>query len=1393
MQTCYGPGPVSLAARLSPETAGSVPLSAGALALDKLNAKPENSWDPYWNPFLNYKTDEQDQSKLQARQLMSALVGPFQQPGEMFQAKALIPVRDIVAGLVAQRSPAEQDVLAPVLAGLPPAALLRTPAHQFNVDGRPDNRILFYSDDAKDQAALKALVEDLGRQHKRVVVQWMHMSDADLSSSPQGGTLQDILGGKLKFGSSHVHAYSTGCRTVGSDVTLTLVTSNWGDNSRLDDRQTTYAVHLFAIDYQAGAHDLIPDETLAAYKRNADMWDCMAALHVKFSSAGDTFGYSSYAWNPLEIHDRSSARDIARKLADDWDTFADKHGSFYCAEAQYSIACLGPQEDTLLKESLFGNTKLGKLIKAYGEAPGYRGKPIAWCRQNPHVGWQHLASLGAAGGGLERSWLYPLLGDTSENFEGDTYSNRQTVFLEFIPEHIKGWQAYRPRNKSEMIATPMSTGMVTWALMHQYLPTEGITVLLVRELIAAYTAGDAKVKVGITALAGGADPLSKLGQVALAIVASQLAAGFVLASLQSKDGVQKLGSTETAGFSQAELDTMSFAQIQMLKTSGYGEITNEADRAKVRNVWDQFILTMKNPANWTLDQLRAALHAVDAQASMLEVERKTPSGALVKGLMHFVPPGSWGFWAQHPDFCQSYAVTYVATGLHRNLAKASASRGSTGSADNSGTSVISAGASGGGATGPFEQRAGTGPQSPGQTLIDSGGLARAASTLGPAAPVRHLHGTFAAPRNEVQIGESRATDWREGLIWLGTRLGAFGFGLAALCVGAVALYWGASDVKLLLSGTRLDGKVAALVEHDAKSTGDRCVTPDLATPPPVAVVPAQPAPAPVPGPDAKTDQSAAPKPECRSVAPAVRFTDRSGRAHCHVRGWYACPAGYTVGQDVSVLVDDPAAPNLVRLDGGFLSWLWTALMGAFAAIMGFVGWMMRPSAETMAKLGLDPPIDDGMKVVSLAEFRRSAGMPSRTDLPRLHGIALSAGLVAKGEIPLDLCELCSYMSALVYERIRDDGRDTAKVSAVEFLNGFPGRPFTHVTPFWNENTEALGFVLDGAAFVVLRGTADWADWKGNLDAGKTAPAELLPPGMTSAPPRHRGFAKAWAAISPQLRAWLDTVAPSPATPVIITGHSLGGALSFLAAWELKSLGRNVAGVFTFGAALPGDSGFAEAYKTLGLYDRTLQLEFTQDIVPEAQKLVGYVPVGRVWEPKQLPFTSHTSALAAIPLAWFLTSLSEGLFKTKKAEPEAAGSTASTGGDAKPAPADTRPFSEQARSWIRKLIVFAFFSSLLALAAHKMQRRYGLALSVMSYRKIREQRLLEARIDEPTKASLTTTELAECYEAMRHHLLAIRGTPPDNVGVYSTIPNLPCRLADPTAIRFFNAFFPSRSW
>jgi pimeloyl-ACP methyl ester carboxylesterase len=107
---------------------------------------------------------------------------------------------------------------------------------------------------------------------------------------------------------------------------------------------------------------------------------------------------------------------------------------------------------------------------------------------------------------------------------------------------------------------------------------------------------------------------------------------------------------------------------------------------------------------------------------------------------------------------------------------------------------------------------------------------------------------------------------------------------------------------------------------------------------------------------------------------------------------------------------------------------------------------------------------------------------------------------------------------------------------------------------------------------------------------------------------HRGFADGVEGVWPALLAALGGTTKR----IFMVGHSLGGALAVVAAWRLTGddhffdhlsqggaaidVGR-IAGILTFGMPRAGDDGFATAYRSRGLWQRTVRLEYGSDIVP----------------------------------------------------------------------------------------------------------------------------------------------------------------------------------------------------
>jgi triacylglycerol lipase len=141
----------------------------------------------------------------------------------------------------------------------------------------------------------------------------------------------------------------------------------------------------------------------------------------------------------------------------------------------------------------------------------------------------------------------------------------------------------------------------------------------------------------------------------------------------------------------------------------------------------------------------------------------------------------------------------------------------------------------------------------------------------------------------------------------------------------------------------------------------------------------------------------------------------------------------------------------------------------------------------------------------------------------------------------------------------------------------------------------------GATIVAFAGTdpAAFANWITNFNLGERA-REI-----------HRGFDGAIHVV------WKDVckvlTARDPARPLFIAGHSLGGALAFIAAERLqRECGIKATGVYTFGAPRVGSSAFVRAYNAGGLGEHTYRLVHGLDIVPSLPpSQLGFRHVGRM--------------------------------------------------------------------------------------------------------------------------------------------------------------------------------------
>ena len=121
------------------------------------------------------------------------------------------------------------------------------------------------------------------------------------------------------------------------------------------------------------------------------------------------------------------------------------------------------------------------------------------------------------------------------------------------------------------------------------------------------------------------------------------------------------------------------------------------------------------------------------------------------------------------------------------------------------------------------------------------------------------------------------------------------------------------------------------------------------------------------------------------------------------------------------------------------------------------------------------------------------------------------------------------------------------------------------------DTEKFGFVLqsDTHAIVAFRGTSSTSDW---LSDALAVQVEFAPgSGLT-----HRGFTGIYSSARKGIHACLERI--SPDKTLYVTGHSLGGALAILCAFDAASGTKfRHPVVYTFAAPRVGDPDFVAAY------------------------------------------------------------------------------------------------------------------------------------------------------------------------------------------------------------------------
>ncbi len=148
----------------------------------------------------------------------------------------------------------------------------------------------------------------------------------------------------------------------------------------------------------------------------------------------------------------------------------------------------------------------------------------------------------------------------------------------------------------------------------------------------------------------------------------------------------------------------------------------------------------------------------------------------------------------------------------------------------------------------------------------------------------------------------------------------------------------------------------------------------------------------------------------------------------------------------------------------------------------------------------------------------------------------------------------------------------------------------------NGSSQCLVASNDTLILIAFRGTEQVGDWLTNLNLLSTT---------TRYGSVHRGFFDAFQSVRRNLEKVIEPIANG--RKVLLTGHSLGGALATIAGieWETKF---PIHSIYTFGQPCVGTRSFQEIYQSV-LRKRHYRFVNADDVVPRIPP--GYIHVGKL--------------------------------------------------------------------------------------------------------------------------------------------------------------------------------------
>jgi pimeloyl-ACP methyl ester carboxylesterase len=403
--------------------------------------------------------------------------------------------------------------------------------------------------------------------------------------------------------------------------------------------------------------------------------------------------------------------------------------------------------------------------------------------------------------------------------------------------------------------------------------------------------------------------------------------------------------------------------------------------------------------------------------------------------------------------------------------------------------------------------------------------------------------------------------------------------------------------------------------------------------------------------------------------------------------------------------------------------------------------------------------------------------------------------------PLILCEFLAYKSGLAYRSPRDIRRDLLSLDqrGRRYSKEIEQYAFFDSSARFGD-TQAFAFVHHRTGYIIFRGTSSVTDiihdLRDELTTESYASLPTVPQTLVGSPrpARHTGFAMAWGSIAQEIDGWVrEQLRQGHMDKIVLSGHSLGGALAILGAYEFAR--QNVCpieAVITFGAPMVGGAEFKTEYESsrLGLKDRTLRVESAEDVVVFISKRAGsYEHVGHVWRFKKRPLRPTWQMVLFSPLieAEKVSRKKAQRLQRKvdaKAEAHEKRTAISRSGSNSQAGRPPRTWRQFYIQMAIKLLWFIIGIVVRAVAAHSVERRYGLYLSTLSYRKIRAHHLdhanlmLLTRRGQENERILMEKAFRDAKADLALHLGAIRGRHPRT---FRHLRKRPIRVDTPTQL------------